>query len=282
MYISITVLSPWLCLISALITYDRESLGITSMLNYSIPANTEKVKFGYNLITHIQAGYFNLPNLTKMELSPNKISNIDDYAFANVSGLTTINLRRNKLTVIRENMFSGLHKLSILRLNGNQIQTVEYGSFKDTIVLQNLALHENSFETIPKCLFVGLPKLKQLHLAKNNIHTIGPGNFKDTKALQKLYLYKNSLETFPRNMFDLTNHPIDLNIFDIYDNPLSCTDSLCWLKQIDTTWITVTSASSAVCSGPEPLIGRTWDTLSTTDLNCGSTLATGQFYVWMC
>lgn len=186
MYISLVFLSSWLCLIThALITYDQKNKGITSTLGYSIPGNTEFIRFDVNSITHVQAGYFkNLPNLTKIHLFMNDISNIDDYAFANISTVTYISLGTNKLSVIRENMFSGLPNLSKLYLYSNLIHTIESRSFKDNTVLTLLALERNSLQSIPQC------------------------------------------------MFNPKNHPTGLNEFRIHTNPLSCTEFLCWLKQI--------------------------------------------------
>ncbi len=254
------------------------------MLNYTIPADTEKVNFNGNDITHVQAGYFkNLSNLAEIHIVGNDISNIDDFAFASVPSVTFIKIRHNKMSVIRENMFSGLQNMDELSIQFNLIHTIEPRSFKTNTALTILALQGNSLQTIHKCMFSGLPNLAILRLYRNNIHTIDPGSFKDTMALTQLELDDNSLQNIPRFIFNPKNHPTSLNDFRILDNPLSYDQFLCWLKQLDTTWISVYDAPSTVCSAPGALSGRTWDTLSTTDLNCGPiTMSTGKFYVLIC
>ena len=119
MYISIILLSSCLCVITAL-TYDMENQGITSMLNYSIPENTEEFRFARNSITYVPAGYFqNLSLLDDINLRSNLISNIDDFAFAGVPSVTRIELGSNQLSVIGKSMFLGLPNLYDLDLHFN-------------------------------------------------------------------------------------------------------------------------------------------------------------------
>ncbi len=133
---SIIFLFSWPCVIASLITYDMSNQEISSMLNYTVPENTEDVRFGWNLLTHVQAGYFkNLPYLTHIWLWNNEISDINDFAFVAVPSVTYIHLGINKLSVIRKNMFSGLPHLSELALLLNMIHTIESGTFKDNKAL---------------------------------------------------------------------------------------------------------------------------------------------------
>ncbi len=90
--------------------------------------------------------------------------------------------------------------------------------------------------------------------------------FKGNTALTDLSVAYNSLETMPECMFDPTNHPATLDEFHMDNNPLRCDQDLCWLKQVDTTWITVKYPYSPECAGPAALAGRKWDTLSEQDL----------------
>ncbi len=117
-------------------------------------------------------------------------------------------------------------------------------------------------------MLTGLTNLRMLLLQANDITTLEPGSFRDLTSLAMLYLYENSLQSLSECIFDPNNHPQSLNYFEIYLNPLSCTQHLCWLKQADTTWITVPTASVTMCVEPAALNGRTWDILTEYDLNC--------------
>ena len=90
--------------------------------------------------------------------------------------------------------------------------------------------------------------------------------FTGNTALTYLSLARNSLETVSQCMFDSTNHPTSLDEFYINANPLRCGQDLCWLKQVDTTWITVKNPSLTECPGPAALVGRKWDTLTEHDV----------------
>ncbi len=95
------------------------------------------------------------------------------------------------------------------------------------------------------------------------------GSFRDLSSLQKLYLNINQLQTVSLCMFDPTHLPSNLDL-RIQNNPLDCSYSLCWLKQVDGGWVTV-SLSGAVkpeCSTPAVLSGARWDVLIQQDLNC--------------
>ena len=227
MYVSLTLLSTWLCAVTSLITYDKQSQGISSMLSYTIPWNTEKVDFQDNAITNVPAGYFrNLTNLIEITLQDNAVSDVEDFAFINVPTVREIILESNQLSIIRRNMFSGLVNLVSLNLDWNNIHEIQDGSFHNNSALNDLSLAMNQIEIISRCIF------------------------------------------HPHN------HPTGLDTFIMFGNPLSCNESWCWLKEADSTWITVEYASFTECVGPGVMNGRMWDTLTTTDLNCGTTQET--------
>ncbi len=145
----------WLCKITSGTTiFDKRKEGITNMTGYPIPANTTKVKFGDNEISHIPKDYFkNIPNLTHIIIPDNVISSIDDHAFALVPSVTHINLGHNKLKLIRKHMFAGVLKLKTLFLDNNLIQLIESGSFNGSTALSTLFLHTNLLQTLNESIF---------------------------------------------------------------------------------------------------------------------------------
>ena len=220
MYVSFILLSSYLCVITAQVTFDKNGEGITNMLSHPIPANTEEALFQHNSITHIPVGYFqNLPNLGSIVIYTNLISEIGDNAFSAVPSVTFINLDNNKLEIVNKSMFAGL------------------------------------------------PNLQELKLNYNLIHTVQMDSFKDNTALTKLWLFANSLESLPQCVFDPDNQPAGLTL-RVYNNPMTCDQSWCWVKQAEGDWITVPNPSGTTCSGPAALSGRTWDTLTEQDFNC--------------
>ncbi len=156
MYISLIFLSSWVCVITELIIYDKKNQGITNLLDYPIPANTEKVKFQQNLLTHVPAGYYkNLPNLTIILLQHNSILDLDDFSFFQVPSVTEIELHQNQLSVIRKNMFAGLPNLHKLYLSVNKIHEIQPESFRENSALRTLLLSQNLLQHFPECMFHG-------------------------------------------------------------------------------------------------------------------------------
>ncbi len=115
-------------------------------------------------------------------------------------------------------------------------------------------------------MFSGLPNLDRLQLQENLIHTIEYQSFKDNVALTELYLHRNLLQTLPECIFT-PEHTENLEVW-VYDNDLSCNQSLCWLMYAQEDWITINDQEPIVCTGPGVLNGSTWDGLTTLDLNC--------------
>ena len=76
---------------------------------------------------------------------------------------------------------------------------------------------------------------------------------------------RNNLATIQEEVF-YPNPPNTLNYFRIFDNPLMCGDNLKWLKQADTSWLTVYSPYSTMCSLPVELNETSWNMLTVDDL----------------
>ncbi len=181
-------------------------------------------------------------------------------------GTTVVRFNENSIPFIPPNYFKNLPSLDSIFLYENVITDIADTAFCQVPTVTKITLRTNQLTVIREMMFSGLPNLATLKLSQNQIHSVELGSFKDNIALTKLELDDNSLQSVPRCMFGFDNHPTNLNNFNTYGNPLKCDQDLCWLKQLDTTWITVIMASSTVCAGPAGLAGRTWNTLTEQDL----------------
>ncbi len=121
-----------------IVSFDRSGLGLSMIMNNSIPWNTTHVNFEQNLISHIYADYFkNLSELVYISFHDNLISDIEDYSFVVVHTVKEIDLSKNKLSLIRRHMFSGLNNQEILRLSTQSI-------YDNTDRIQNYSFIENT------------------------------------------------------------------------------------------------------------------------------------------
>ncbi len=124
------------------------------MTVYTIPVDSERVRFQGNFLTTVPADYFqNLPNLYLIYLYSNSILTVAHYAFAGVLNVTEISLEHNDLSLIHENMFAGLPNLVRLDLSSNLIGSIHPGSFKENTALASLDLEDNDLATVSQSMF---------------------------------------------------------------------------------------------------------------------------------
>lgn len=129
---------------------------------------------------------------------------LDSDSFTNAMSLNSLHLIRNKLKIVRRNVFStqsSLHALRTLSLSRNEISEIEPYSFQGLNRLFELNLQNNRLKMIRRHTFVGLPSLGILDLQDNEIETIEDEAF-DLPALELLYLGKNKLRRLSDAVFD--------------------------------------------------------------------------------
>ena len=186
-------------------------------------------------------------------------------------------LYRNSITHVQAGYFKDLSNLTHIILYSNYISDIDDFAFIEVPSVKFIDLNGNKLSVIHTHMFWGLPNLAELYLGSNMVHTIESGSFKQNAALINLALYGNLLETVSQCIFDSLNHPTNLHFF-IFENPLSCNETLCWLKECETAdnaWIILEELlgdelHEVVCFGPKNLNGQRWNTLTTQDLNCGN------------
>ncbi|XP_076245128.1 leucine-rich repeat and fibronectin type-III domain-containing protein hattifattener [Calliopsis andreniformis] len=164
-----------------------------------VPSNTLKV----------------LRNLTVLDLSMNKITRVDDNAFAGLK-LVTLKLSDNEVT-LAPGSFQGLERsLKNLNLKGTRQKKVPE-ALRDLKILAFLDLSQNSIRELPGSAgakaFEGLESLTGLNLERNLIQNIGPDAFHGIKnTLSSLSLLNNLIPDFPTAAI---NSVQDLRVLDI-------------------------------------------------------------------
>ncbi len=201
---------------------------------------------------------------TSVDKSYQSITNITVQTIP--GGTTLVKFHGNSISFVPANYFINFPSLNEIWLHSNVITNIADSAFCEVPSVTKIRLQFNQLTVIREMMFSGLPNLSELRLYQNQIHTIESGSFKGNTALTLLDLSHNPLQNLPRCMFDPDNHPTSLNSFYMNGNPLRCGQDLCWLKQLDYTWITVKNPSFPECAGPTGLAGRKWDTLIEQDL----------------
>ncbi|XP_055270254.1 leucine-rich repeats and immunoglobulin-like domains protein 1 [Moschus berezovskii] len=154
-----------------------------------------------------------LPAWTRsLNLSYNKLSEIDPAGFEDLPNLQEVYLNNNELTAI-PSLGAASSRVVALFLQHNRIRSVEGSQLKAYLSLNMLDLSANNITEIRSTCFPhGLP-LKELNLASNRISTLESGAFDGlSRSLLTLRLSKNRITQLPVKAFKLPRlTQLDLN-----------------------------------------------------------------------
>ncbi|KAL5279535.1 IGFALS family protein [Megaselia abdita] len=161
-------------------------------------------------------------------------SNVEHLECLGSKNLNHFDISKNKLKIVKENVFQNLTKLATLHLSENLLEIIEEGAFKDLRRLYILNISGNNLTEIKKNHFQGLGELLDLDLSENSISRIYDKSFVHLTRLENLYLQKNLLKIIPGDNL----LPSTLKILNISFNPLqflgkNTFDNLKSLKYLD-------------------------------------------------
>ncbi|XP_029384900.1 toll-like receptor 13 isoform X2 [Echeneis naucrates] len=182
------------------------------------------LSLSHNRLSSVPAATRNLSALAELDLSSNRISQLECDDFANQTKLRQLNLYLNSITVLKECVFKDLVQLQVLKLqsnrlsklngafkelssfhltnlrqlqlNNNTLTTIESGEFTGLQSLQNLTLHDNQIGKLEKGCFTGLGNLTLILFQKNEIKedSLIPGVFNDLINLKRLDFRENKIK----------------------------------------------------------------------------------------
>lgn len=131
--------------------------------------------------------------------------------------MSSLQLRLNKLTHVRSDLFQRCINVRQLDLAENKIQNVQDGAFTSARRLSILSLSHNKLPSVPAATR-NLAALTELDLSNNSITTLGCHDFANQTKLTKLSLYQNSISALNECLFkDLT----ELRVLKLQNNSIS-------------------------------------------------------------
>uniref|UniRef100_A0A674AE78 Slit homolog 1b (Drosophila) n=1 Tax=Salmo trutta TaxID=8032 RepID=A0A674AE78_SALTR len=147
---------------------DCSNLRLTKFPQH-LPVSTTELRLNNNDISVLEAtGVFKtLSQLKKINLSNNKISEIEDGVFEGAGSVVELHLTANHLDSVRGTMFRGMGGLRMLMLRNNRISCIHNGSFTGLTSVRLLSLYDNQLHTIMPGAFDTLPNLSTLNLLAN-------------------------------------------------------------------------------------------------------------------
>ena len=180
-------------------------------------------------------------------------------------GLEELFLSECGLERIAVDAFRDLRSLKLLDLTNNQIARIEDTTFRD-LHLEHLFLNGNRNLQLGNQAFVGM-RVTGLYLNECTLRSIDLQVFAPLNGtLLKLRLDSNELTMVGQEFESLFR---SLEHLRLGNNPLSCDCRLLWLKSAFDNFSSIFEGSDAPgCFSPQPLRGRSFSELSSTDFRC--------------
>ncbi|KAK6285195.1 hypothetical protein J4Q44_G00389790, partial [Coregonus suidteri] len=149
-------------------TVDCSNQKLTKIPDH-IPQYTQELRLNNNEFTVLEAtGFFKrLPQLKKINLSNNRISDIEEGTFEGATGVNELILTSNRLENIHYGMLQGLNGLRTLMLRSNRISCVSNSSFVGLSSVRLLSLYDNLITSMTPGAFDTLHALSTLNLLAN-------------------------------------------------------------------------------------------------------------------
>ncbi|XP_010795647.1 LOW QUALITY PROTEIN: slit homolog 2 protein-like [Notothenia coriiceps] len=149
-------------------TVDCSNQKLTKIPDH-IPQYTAELRLNNNEFTVLEAtGIFKkLPQLRKINLSNNRITDIEEGTFEGASGVNELILTSNRLENVHHLMLKGLGGLRTLMLRSNRISCVSNSSFVGLSSVRLLSLYDNQITSMNPGAFDTLHSLSTLNLLAN-------------------------------------------------------------------------------------------------------------------
>lgn len=171
-----------------------------------------KLDLQNNFIENIEHGLFQDSSISVINLSYNKVNNIQVDKL-DLPGLRKLIFTNNDISLMVPGCFH--ENLQYLNLDNNQIVEMEEGVLKPLENLKELILSNNKLNGI--AVSFSLPNLEKLDLSHNEIQGIKEGSFKEFFELKYLYLGYNRITYLNPNIFPKESN---IQIFHLHQNAL--------------------------------------------------------------
>ncbi|XP_015609163.1 insulin-like growth factor-binding protein complex acid labile subunit [Cephus cinctus] len=163
-----------------------------------------------------------LPSLDELILSSNGLKRIHPHAFSGLNQLTKLDISDNKITSLTEQHFKSNSRLQILLMNDNpgletlpvfKTENQEYETFS----VYRLECAGCGLSYLEKDTFNAMPAITSLNLSRNRLARLPEGLLSQLSSLREFDLSNNMLETLEKNMFQ---GAMTLTKLNLAGNPL--------------------------------------------------------------
>ncbi|XP_066527565.1 leucine-rich repeats and immunoglobulin-like domains protein 1 [Hoplias malabaricus] len=187
--------------IKELILSSNKIVHLESGAFRSLAGSLQVLRLSRNRLTQLPVKGLELPKLTQLELSRNRLRLIEGLTFQGLSSLEVLKLQRNNISKLTDGAFWGLARMRTLHLDYNSLKEVNSGSLYGLESLLHLHLSNNSISSFNPEGWGFCEKLRELLLAHNNLTKLAEGGFAKLVKLQTLRLSHNSISHISEGAF---------------------------------------------------------------------------------
>ncbi|XP_061716975.1 protein artichoke-like [Cydia pomonella] len=164
--------------------------------------------------TFIPNELYNLPKLSSLDISHNKINSINLLLSLKMENLIIFNASFNIISELEKVSFESYKtgsNITIIDLSHNAITIIPDNYFSKFSNLLHLNISYNNINSFTVLTFEGLTQLETLYLSYNNIKTVDI-NLARFSNLKELTLDNNDLSSLEENNFKMLSNLIKLNL----------------------------------------------------------------------
>ncbi|XP_073953551.1 LOW QUALITY PROTEIN: uncharacterized protein [Choristoneura fumiferana] len=193
-----------------------ENLNPASFMITDTPQLT-KLDLSYNMLTEISSEPFShLPSLRFLFLENNRITTLADDCFTSLKSLSGLNLRNNKLTALNMTLMS-LKSLQTLDISFNYLLKLSSFEINRCGALISVNMSYNAIESVESNCFTQAFSLQSLDLSNNKIRSpIENIMFVNNNQLATLNFYNNCIEHIDDDAFKHNYLLTNLNMERIF------------------------------------------------------------------
>lgn len=153
--------------------------------------NVTAVQISDGNFKYVPVGFGNFFNFTHYGIASTNVKQIRNSDFNGLQDLTLLDIYKNPLKTVPENLFKNLCKVTILSPSSCEIKNLPTKLFNDLTEIEQLFLYGNDIEELNKNLFANNLKLEKVLLDRNRIKMISEDLFKPLINLKILKLNNN-------------------------------------------------------------------------------------------
>ncbi|XP_056638525.1 uncharacterized protein LOC130446347 [Diorhabda sublineata] len=182
---------PSYCVCDMINDYRRATCQSKNLITVEIAISplVEYLDLSHNHISDLNRQVFSDLHLTELKwlnLSYNKISQIDLYAFEGLEQLTSLDLSYNRIQYFLDQWWLSLHNLKELYLRGNSLASINSQPPISLPELKILDLSDNKVANFHTIVFENIPNVEVLDISDNYLINIHAELFKPITKLKLL------------------------------------------------------------------------------------------------